>query len=654
MAVYKTRKEQKKMKKRILSLLLSASLITLIPPNAKAVEFDNNVMSDIDSHWGEGDIETLYRAGIMRGDGKYARPNDNVTRGEFVSVLSRSLGLESTSGSAFSDITDGHMFYNEICAAYENNLVTGDTNGRFNPNSNITREEIMLIISRCIDSNAKASYKFKDIKSGYIYKNELEKAVSSGIISGYSNNTFRPNAKATRAESAAMTVRLMKSMPSGSKADVRSFAKKYIENDISSPQSNIANATGSALEELNMRTDFANEISGSGVNVTKSLSNLSEQSAEFSGMLSKITYTGKITYNLSGTLSDTRTYPCTITVLITERAGKKYVYHSNVNLKQDSRINLTWEVYSSAPDYSPDGVNVISPSSFQLSAENLNVDGSYIGSGITFFNSLTKAYMNYAENSGYSVWPIYKTDFTLKTSHSFLNTAQYRRAAVSQLIKYACKYGIDGINIDFENVYESDRAYLTKHIREVTLAMHELGMIVSADVTRLEKSSSAWSMCFDRDAISETADYVMLMAYDEYYAGSKTPGSVSSLDWAEDSVKLTLKEADASKLVLGMPLYMRYWEVINGKVTATSAISMHTAYKKIQENDVTYTYLEDDGQYKISWKDGNKTCMFWLENSDTVKKRVEIANKYNLAGVATWRRGFETSNIWKVIKDMLN
>ena len=63
--------------------------------------------------------------------------------------------------------------------------------------------------------------------------------------------------------------------------------------------------------------------------------------------------------------------------------------------------------------------------------------------------------------------------------------------------------------------------------------------------------------------------------------------------------------------------------------------------------------MESDGQYKISWKSGNKTCIFWLENTDTVLKRVNLANKYNLAGVASWRRGLEISKVWDVIEENL-
>jgi spore germination protein YaaH len=333
--------------------------------------------------------------------------------------------------------------------------------------------------------------------------------------------------------------------------------------------------------------------------------------------------------------------------------GNETVYDYTMTLRTKDRINLTWEVYSSVPEYAPKGVNVVSPSSFQISSENLSVEKKSLDGNISFYNSLTRKYMDYADANGYKVWPIYKTDFTLKTADRFLNNPETRLKAIKYILEYACEYGIEGINIDFENIYERNRYLVTKHSRELSVMLHELGLIVSADITRLEPTSANWSMCYNRDALAENCDYIMLMAYDEYYSSSKSAGPVASLDWVEDSIKKTLKEVPSQKLVLGIPFYMRYFEVTGTKVTSSKAISMQTAYELIQKNNPTYTYMESDGQYKISWKNGNKTSSFWLENTDTVSKRVALANKYGLAGVASWRRGLEISKVWDVIEDNL-
>ena len=90
-------------------------------------------------------------------------------------------------------------------------------------------------------------------------------------------------------------------------------------------------------------------------------------------------------------------------------------------------------------------------------------------------------------------------------------------------------------------MYQKNRHLLTKHIADASVMLHELGLIVSADITRYEPTSANWSMCYDRNLLSKHTDYIMLMAYDEYYASSKSAGSVASLFWVFPFICDTLK-----------------------------------------------------------------------------------------------------------------
>lgn len=638
------------MLKKITTVLIAA--VTAFAPcvTSKAVTFESTVLTDINDHWAYDSLTTLNRAGILKGSGGKANPDLKITRGEFTALISRALSLDTMQSTDFGDISEDSIFYADISAAYAAGLVTGADDGNFYPNNPITREEIMLVISRCNTVSGKKAASFADIGKNYKYSKELSAAVSSGIIDGYSDGTFRPKNNATRAEAAVMTVRLLNSSKAPSAKTLDTFSKNYITNDTDAMDKNIALSTGNALNELYYRLECIDEINKNGKTVSKSVSNISKSSSEVSGMTAVLTYSADMTYKTNGTKN---TRKASITLRIISKNDSLYVYDYNINFDYGEKINLTWEVYSTAPDYAPEGVNIVSPSSFQISAENLGVERTQLTDSVSFFNALTSSYMSYAADNGYDVWAMYKTDFTLSTSNKFLNNTAARRKAVQQLIKYACKYDIGGINFDFENMYVSNRDIFTHHVREVTLAMHEMGLFVSADVTRKETTSSVWSMCYDRSALAETADYIMLMAYDEYYAGSKTPGSVASLDWTEDTVKMALAEIPAEKLVLGIPFYTRYWEVKNGTVTSSKALSMETAQSLAAANNAEYTWDSRDGQYVVSWKKGSTECSFWLENADTVKKRITLVNDYSLAGTASWRRGLETADIWNVINENL-
>ncbi len=641
-----------KFKKVIGLLTLSALIVTASPVPGKTY-IQNYFPKDTDSHWAEESITELMNMDILKGADGNAYPDRTITRGEFAALTARTLDLEPSYKDTFGDIGKEHMFYGEINALSEKGIVMGVGDGTFQSNRTVTREEIMLMLSRVLPENVKKQVNFKDISKGYTHLESLKKAIGSGIISGFDDNTFRPKANASRAECASMLVRLLKTLEEPSEVKVRELAENYINNDMAN-RSNRDISTGRALSELKLKDRARELISSNGATIEKLVSDGKISDVKIEGAIAKVTYTADTDYVM--TTKDTSRnagYKATYKIGIINRNDGIYVYDASLNLSKNERLNLTWEVYSSPPDYAPAGVNAVSPSSFQISAENLGVEKLPLFGNVNFYNSLTRNYMNYARQNGYEVWPIYKTDFSLKTSDSFLNNADARMKSIEYIIKYATKYGIDGLNIDFENVYKKNRHLLSQHARELSVMLHELGLIVSADVTRIEPTSANWSMCYDRNVLSESCDYIMLMAYDEYYASSTSAGPVASLDWVEDSVKKTLKEVPAEKLVLGIPFYMRYFEVTGNKVTSTKAISMQTAYELIQKNNPTYTYMESDGQYKISWKSGNKTCIFWLENTDTVLKRVNLANKYSLAGVASWRRGLEINKVWEVIENNL-
>lgn len=154
-------------------------------------------------------------------------------------------------------------------------------------------------------------------------------------------------------------------------------------------------------------------------------------------------------------------------------------------------------------------------------------------------------------------------------------------------------------------------------------------------------------MCYDRDRLAQSSDYIMIMAYDQYYAGSKTAGPVAAINWTEDTIKLTLKEVSADRLILGVPFYVRYWESKNNTVTSTKAMSMQAAQTLADNNNATVTYSIADGLYIASWQKNSTECKMWLENSQSIDKRKDLARKYGLAGTAAWRLGLETGDVWQ-------
>lgn len=318
------------------------------------------------------------------------------------------------------------------------------------------------------------------------------------------------------------------------------------------------------------------------------------------------------------------------------------------------KINLTWEHVVSRTPSTDDigempGLNVISPTWFHL-AEGQD--------GELFIRNLVKAeYVEWAHERGYQVWALFSNDFDPDLTSKALASYDNRMMMIKQLLSFAEMYNLQGINIDFENVYLEDKDHFTQFVREMTPFMHEQGLVVSIDVT-IRGGSPMWSLFADRRELGKVVDYMIVMTYDEHWAASPVAGSVASLPWTEKGIVDIMREDDvpASKLVLGVPYYARIWteELVDGKVNVSSrAWYMNTVQEYIKEHNLTPVFLEDVGQNYVEHKVDNKTFKIWIEDAVSMKARIDIVNRYDLAGVASWRRGFETPDIWHVIKDTL-
>jgi spore germination protein YaaH len=316
------------------------------------------------------------------------------------------------------------------------------------------------------------------------------------------------------------------------------------------------------------------------------------------------------------------------------------------------KINLTWEqVVTKNPDTAKigamPGLNVISPTWFSLQDSEGNIK-----------NLASADYAEWAHERGYQLWALFSNGFEPERTTKALASYDTRMKMIKQLLGFAELYHLQGINLDFENVYTKDKANLTQFVREMTPLLHEQGLVVSIDVTP-KSNSEMWSLFYDRKALAESVDYMMVMAYDEHPAASLVSGSVSSLPWAEQSVARILKEdqVPARKLVLAVPFYTRIWteQPQDGKTKVSSqAVIMSAVNNIIKDQKLTPIFKQETGQNYVEYKDGGNSLRIWIEDEVSIQARMELVRKYGLAGVASWRRGYETPEIWNVISDALS
>ena len=295
-----------------------------------------------------------------------------------------------------------------------------------------------------------------------------------------------------------------------------------------------------------------------------------------------------------------------------------------------------------ANDYLPDaianisGVNVISPTWYYIQDTSGNIG-----------NIASADYVAQAHEKGLKVWGLID-NFTAEVSTAeTLSQLSSRQNIIQQLIQSATSIGMDGINVDFETLSEDAGPHFLEFLRELSIECHKNNLVLSVDNPVPEDFTSH----YDRSEQGAVVDYIIIMGYDEHYVGSDA-GSVASLPWVEEGVKDTIAEVSAQRTILAIPFYTRLWKKTGGALTS-EAIGMDEAQKVLAENGVEAVWDGSVSQNYATFEKENSTYQIWLEDAQSIAEKVKLVPKYNLAGVAQWKLGFENSSIWQTISDNL-
>ena len=346
------------------------------------------------------------------------------------------------------------------------------------------------------------------------------------------------------------------------------------------------------------------------------------------------TMDGYIGYVQKDTLSDMETKDF-------ERDFQKEEY---TYLTMEDKVNLSWHQVTTqeANAYLADsianisGVNVISPTWFYIQDTAGNIG-----------NIASADYVSLAHERGLKVWGLID-NFTADVSTTdTLSQLASRQNIIQQLVQTALSVGLDGINVDFESLSEDAGPHFLEFLRELSIECHKNNLVVSVDNPVPEDFTSH----YDRKEQGLVVDYIIIMGYDEHYVGSDA-GSVASLPWVEQGVQDTITEVAPERTILAIPFYTRLWKTTGGAVTS-EAIGMDEAQNVLSANAVEPVWDGSVGQNYATFEQDNSTYQIWLEDAQSIAEKVKLIPKYNLAGVAQWKLGFENSSIWQTISDNL-
>ncbi len=284
------------------------------------------------------------------------------------------------------------------------------------------------------------------------------------------------------------------------------------------------------------------------------------------------------------------------------------------------------------------GVTVVSPTWFSINDN----------SG-TISSLATERYVTKAKELGLEVWALvddFNPDINMKELLSFTS----RRELLSNaLIEAALEYKLNGINIDFEKVPSKAGPDYIEFLRELSVKCRNNGIVLSVD----SYVPSAYTEYYDRTEQGKIVDYVVVMAYDEFYAGSEVAGPVSSLGFVKDAVNNILTMVPKEKTIIAIPFYTRLWkETTKGEVSSESC-GMGQAAKILEENGIEAVWSDTYGCYYGEYVKEDATYKIWIEDEKSLEEKLKVISAADVAGIAEWKLGLEKKSIWNVITPYL-
>ena len=352
----------------------------------------------------------------------------------------------------------------------------------------------------------------------------------------------------------------------------------------------------------------------------------------------------------------------------TETRSRDFDEPVYTNITRNYTINMAWHNVSNSDANSyiletiagTKGLTTIAPTWFSLADTEGNI------------SSLADSnYVNYAHQSNLEVWAVLR-DFhgginSYDETYEVLSYTSKRTKIINQVIAEAIEKGIDGINLDFELVSSECGAHYIQFVRELSVRCRQNGLVFSVD----NYVPQPYNEHYDIGEQGTVADYVVIMGYDEHTDGSYEAGSVASIGYLENGIADALESVSADKLIAGVPFFTRLWfetpkteEELSKEAgteaadypnkISSSAYGMDEAAQVVEDAGVQAQWDEETGQNYAEWEADGGTYKIWLEDNQSLEEKLKVIKANNLAGVAEWSLGMESSSIWDLILQYVN
>jgi len=282
-----------------------------------------------------------------------------------------------------------------------------------------------------------------------------------------------------------------------------------------------------------------------------------------------------------------------------------------------------------------------------------NADGSlnsYSGAG-------NQTFVKLAHDNDVKVLPLISNEYNKTLVNQILSNLSIMNNHISNIVNLVVANNYDGIDIDYEGLYASDKNNFTLFISNLAEELHSKNRLLSICVQAKWSDSITWDGpgAMDYENLSKHADKLRIMAYDEHWSTSE-PGPIASYSWTENIVKYAITKSSKDKIVLGVPFYGRdWWQTgsdtwdsdaytytgISGLMTSEGATREWNETAKVPQ----FTYYDHLG-------DGKDHYVYY-EDNQSLSYKLDLVVKYDLGGICAWSLGNEDQNNFDIMRSKL-
>lgn len=312
------------------------------------------------------------------------------------------------------------------------------------------------------------------------------------------------------------------------------------------------------------------------------------------------------------------------------------------NITMDEKVSLVWHQVTTREANGAmesmiaktKGVNVIAPTWFALTDNKGN-----------YHSYAEQSYVDKAHAMGLQVWGVldnFNKGDNVSSGVLFAQTS-VRKTLIANLMEEVLALGLDGINLDIEGISPAAGPHYVQFVRELSIECRKNGIVLSVDTY----VPSDYTSFYNRAELGRVTDYVVIMGYDEHYAGGEA-GSVASLPYVTKGIADTLREVPKEKVINAIPFYTRVWTEQNGEITS-SALGISGARNWVAEKNVELYWQDAIGQYYGELQTDEGLKMVWMEEEKSLGLKMDAIREAGLAGVAYWKLGLEAEDIWDIV-----